>query len=65
MKRDPRDSKGTRRDEMRVSGLALGIRSRVDGTKRTKRTESEESEILRNCEAPIGTPPVHHMWGLL
>jgi hypothetical protein len=64
MRRGLGDLEGSPRDKRRVSGMALEIRSRVDGTKRSKRTAYEESEILRNRKASIRTPPVYHIWGL-
>ena len=58
------DLEGTPRDKRRVSGLLLEIRSRVNSTKRSKKTAYKELEILRNCKAPIGVLYVYYIWGL-
>jgi len=63
-RRGPRDLEGFPRDKRRVSSLTLEIRSRVNNTKRTKKIQSEDLEILRNCKVPIRTPPVHYIWRL-
>jgi len=63
-RRGPRDLEGFPRDKRRVSGLILEIYSRVNNTKRTKKTQSKDLEILRNCKAPIRTLPVHYIWRL-
>ena len=64
IRRGPGDLKGFPRDKRRVSGLVPEICSRVDSIKRSKRIAYKKLEILRNCKAPIGTPPVYYMWGL-
>jgi hypothetical protein len=64
IRRGLRNSKRSPRDKRRVSSLVPEIYSRVNGIKRTKKTQSKESEILRNYKAPIGAPPILHMWGL-
>ena len=61
IRRDLGDLERSPRDKRRVSGLALEICSRVNSTKRSKRTAYKESEILRNYKAPIRTPPVYHI----
>jgi len=60
-RRGPRDLKGFLRDKRRVSGLILEIRNRVNNIKRTKKTQSKDLEILRNCKVPIRTPPVYYI----
>ena len=60
-RRGPRDLEGFLRDKRRVSGLILEIYNRVDNIKRTKKTQSEDLEILRNYKAPIRTLPVHYI----
>jgi len=60
-RRGPRDLEGFPRDKRRVSSLILEIRSRVNDIKRTKKTQSEDLEILRNYKAPIRTLPVHYI----
>ena len=64
IRRGPGDLKEFPKDKRRVSGLALEIRSRVDGIKRSKRTAYKELEILRNCKASIGIPPIYYIQGL-
>ena len=56
--------KGFLRNKRRVSSLVLKIRNRVNSTKRTKKTLSEDLEILRNCKVPIKVLPVYYIWGL-
>jgi len=63
-RRGPGDLERFPKDKKRVSGLTLEIRSRVNNIKRTKKTQSEDLEILRNCKAPIRTPPVYYIWKL-
>jgi len=60
-RRGPRDLEGFLRDKRRVSGLILEIRNRVNNIKRTKKTQSEDLEILRNYKVPIRTPPVYYI----
>jgi len=60
-RRGLRDLEGFPRDKRGVSSLTLEIRSRVNNIKRTKKTQSKDLEILRNCEAPIRTPPVYYI----
>jgi hypothetical protein len=60
-RRGPRDLKGFPRDKRRVSGLVLEIRSRVNNTKRSKKTAYKELENLRNYKAPIGILPVYYI----
>ena len=55
---------GFLRDKRRVSGLLLEIRSKVNSTKRSKKTAFKELEILRNFKVPIGAPHVYYIWGL-
>jgi hypothetical protein len=61
IRRSPRDLDGFPRDRRRVSSLVLEIYSRVNSTKRSKRTAYKELEILRNCKAPIGILPVYYI----
>ena len=61
MRRGPGDLKGFLRNKKKVSSLVLEIYSKVNSIKRSKRIAYKESEILRNCKVPIGTPPVYHI----
>jgi len=56
-----RDLERSPKDKRRVSGLAPEIHSRVNSTKRSKRTAYKELEILRNYKAPIKILPVYHI----
>jgi len=56
-----RDLKGPPRDKKRVSSLALEIRSRVNGIKRSKRTAYKELKKFKNCKVPIETLLVYYI----
>jgi hypothetical protein len=64
MRRGLGNLKRSPRDKRRVSSLAPEIRSRVNSIKRTKKTQSEELEILKNYKVFIGAPPILYIWGL-
>ena len=49
------------RDKRRVFSLVLEIYRRVNSMKRSKKTAYKELKILRNCKAPIRTPPVYYI----
>jgi hypothetical protein len=58
------NSERSPRDKRRVSSLALEIYSKVNGIKKTKKTQSKELEILKNYKVPIGALPILYIWGL-
>jgi hypothetical protein len=64
MRKSLGDLKKSPRDKRKVFSLTPKIHSRVNNIKKSKKTAYKESEILGNYKAPIGIPPVYHIWGL-
>jgi len=60
-RRGPKDLEGFPKNKRRVSSLILEIHSKVNNIKRTKKTQSEDLEVLRNYKAPIRILPVYYI----
>ena len=55
------DSEKSPKNKKGVSSLALKICSKINGTKRSKKTAYKELEILRNHKAPIKILPIYYI----
>ena len=61
IKREFGDLEGTPKNKIRVFSLVLKIYSKVNSTKRNKKTAYKELEILKNCKVPIGILPIYYI----